>query len=332
VKTLVLTQAEIPSLLPMPSAIDAMERAFRALAAGAATLPLRSVQPLAPTATSTDPRGWFAVMPAQLSGDFGLKAIAVVPANEGGPHDSHPGAVLLFDPATGRLIGIMDASAITALRTAAVSGLATRLLARAGAGVLALLGAGTQARTHLEAMAAVRPLREVRVWSRRASTVDAFVAWVDGRWPVRVAPTARDAVAGADIVCTVTSARTPVLEGGWLTPGTHVNAVGASLRSTRELDAQAVRRARVFVDRAESALAESGDLGMAQDEGAWDGAMTELADLVTGSAPGRIDDREITLFKSLGLAIEDLAAARALHERAHATGAGTWIDFGGFRG
>ena len=324
-KTLVLTQREIPALLPMPDMIEAMSRAFHALAAGDAQLPLRSVQPL------TGERGWFAVMPAQLAGDFGLKAIAVVPANEGGPHDSHPGAVLLFDPATGRLIGIMDASAITALRTAAVSGLATRLLARADASTLALLGAGTQARTHLEAMAAVRPLREVRVWSRRPATLEAFAAWAAGRWPLTLAPSARDAVDGAEIVCTVTSARTPVLEGAWLAPGAHVNAVGASLRATRELDGEAVRRARVFVDRAESALAESGDLLMARDEGAWDGTMTELAALVTGAAPGRTDEREITLFKSLGLAIEDLAAARALYERAQATGTGTWIDFGGFR-
>jgi ornithine cyclodeaminase len=326
-KTLVLSQSEIPALLPMPGMIDAMETAFRALAAGDATLPLRSVQPLARD------RGWFAVMPAQLSGDFGLKAIAVVPANEGGPHDSHPGAVLLFDPTTGRLIGIMDASAITALRTAAVSGLATRLLSRPTAGALALLGAGTQARTHLLAMAAVRRLRAVRVWSRTPESAAAFVSWASTRCEAQVSAcgSAREAVEGADLVCTVTSARTPVLEGAWLAPGAHVNAVGASLRSTRELDSEAVRRARVFVDRKESALAEAGDLLFAHQEDAWDGRMTELADVVSGSATGRTSHDEITLFESLGLAIEDLAAARALYERAQATGAGTWIDFGGFR-
>jgi len=324
-KTLVLTQAEIPSLLPISEMIGAMERAFRSLAAGDAFLPLRSVQPL------TGERGWFAVMPAQLSGDFGLKAIAVVPANEGSSHDSHPGAVLLFDPSTGRLIGIMDASAITALRTAAVSGLATRLLARPGASELALVGAGTQARTHLLAMAAVRPLKDVRIWSRRILTVNAFVKWADGRWPITVCESARQAVAGADIICTVTSSPTPVLEGAWLARGAHVNAVGASLRSTRELDTTAVERSTVFVDRAESALAESGDLLTARDGNMWDGTMTELASVVTGAAPGRRSDEEITLFKSLGLAIEDLAAARALYEKARETGAGTWIDFGGFR-
>jgi ornithine cyclodeaminase/alanine dehydrogenase-like protein (mu-crystallin family) len=326
-KTLVLTQSEIPALLPMPGMIDAMEGAFRALAAGEATLPLRSVQPL-----SRD-RGWFAVMPAQLAGDFGLKAIAVVPANEGGPHDSHPGAVLLFDPVFGRLIGIMDASAITALRTAAVSGLATCLLSRPSAGTLALLGAGTQARTHLVAMAAVRSLSALRVWSRKAATVEAFVTWARDHCsvPIAVCASAREAVDGADLICTVTSARTPVLEGAWLAPGAHVNAVGASLPSTRELDSEVVRRARVFVDRRESALAEAGDLLIPRDDGAWDGAMTELADVVAGTAPGRSSDEEITLFKSLGLAIEDLAAARALYERAKETNAGTWIDFGGFR-
>ena len=324
-KTLILTQAEIPALLPMADMISSMERAFRLLAAGDAELPLRSVQPL------TGGRGWFAVMPAQLSGDFGLKAIAVMPANEGSAHDSHPGAVLLFDPTTGRLIGIMDASAITALRTAAVSGLATRLLARPGASELALIGAGTQARTHLLAMAAVRPLKDVRIWSRRILTVNAFVRWADGRWPITVCESARQAVAGADIICTVTSSPTPVLEGAWLARGAHVNAVGASLRSSRELDTTAVERSTVFVDRAESALAESGDLLTARDGNMWDGTMTELASVVTGAAPGRQSDEEITLFKSLGLAIEDLAAARALYERARDTGAGTWIDFGGFR-
>jgi len=324
-KTLILTQHEIPALLPMAGMIDAMEGAFRALSAGDARLPLRSVQPL------SGDRGNFAVMPGQLGGDFGLKVIAVMPGNHGGPHDSHPGAVLLFDPETGRLIALMDASAITALRTAAVSGLATRLLARPNAGTLALLGAGTQARTHLEAMAEVRALNAVRVWSRRRETVDAFIEWAAGRWPVAAAASPREAVEGADLVCTVTAAATPVLEGAWLAPGTHINAVGASLRTTREIDVQAVSRASIFVDRAESALAEAGELLQAREEGAWDGTMTELADLVAGTARGRADDREITLFESLGLAIEDLAAARALYERAKASGAGTWIEFGGYR-
>lgn len=326
-KTLVLTQSEIPLLLGMPAMINAMEGAFRALAAGEAALPLRSVQPL------SNDRGWFGVMPAQLSGDFGLKAIAVMPANEGSAHDSHPGAVLLFDPGTGRLIGIMDASAITALRTAAVSGLATRLLSLQKASTLALLGAGTQARSHLLAMTAVRSLSAVRVWSQSPSSAEEFARWASSRCdaPVTASTTARDAVEGADLVCTVTSARTPVLEGAWLAPGAHVNAVGASLRSTRELDCEVVRRARVFVDRRESALAEAGDLLFAREEGAWDGRMTELAELVAGSAEGRTADDEITLFESLGLAIEDLAAARALYERARASGAGTWLDFGGFR-
>jgi ornithine cyclodeaminase len=331
-KTLLLSQHDVPALLPMPEAIDAMELAFRALAAGEATLPLRSVIAL------PGERGFFAVMPATLGAapaPFGLKAIGVFPSNEGTPHDSHPGAILLFEPMHGRLAAVIDASSVTAIRTAAVSGLATRLLARPGAATLALLGSGTQARSHLAAMLAVRPLRKVRVWSRSLGHAAMFVdrARREHRVEVDSVQTAREAVEGADLVCTVTASPTPVLEGAWLAPGAHVNAVGASRPTTRELDGVAMARARLYVDRRESALVEAGDFILARAEGhvTDDSIVAELADLVAGRAPGRASDGEITLFKSLGLAIEDLAAAQALYAKARATGAGVWLEFGGAR-
>lgn len=333
-KTLLLSQDDVPRVAPMLEWIAAMERAFGDLAAGRAMLPLRAVLAL--------PRGagWFGVMPAALGepADFGLKAIGVLPRNEGTEHDSHPGAVLLFEPAHGRLVAVIDASSVTAWRTAAVSGLATRLLAREDAETLAILGSGVQAATHLEAMRAVRPVRDVRVWSRDRAHAQAFVerarahdASRDGN--LAAVPSAEAAVRGAHIICTVTSSAEPVLRGEWLAAGCHVNAVGSSRPDRRELDAEAVRRSRIFVDRRESALAEAGDLLLARPEGGFrdENIQAELGELVAGTAFGRSTREDLTLFKSLGLAIEDLAAARMLYDLARASGAGTWLDFGGRR-
>jgi ornithine cyclodeaminase len=184
-------------------------------------------------------------------------------------------------------------------------------------------------------MALVRPLERVRVWSRDPARVAAFVARAQGRHPFAVEGVAhpREAVEGADVVCTVTSSREPVLEGDWLGPGAHVNAVGASVRTARELDGRAVARARVFVDRRESAASEAGDLLLARAEGAIgdDHVTGEVGEVLIGRVEGRRTDAEITLFKSLGLAVEDVASAHHIHARARATGAGTWVELGGAR-
>ncbi len=229
----------------------------------------------------------------------------------------------------------MDASSITAIRTAAVSGVATRALARADASTLALLGSGVQAATHLEAVALVRPLRRVRVWSRDPAHVARFVEAARARHPfaIEAAPTAREAVSDADVVCTVTASREPVLEGAWLRAGTHVNAVGASLRTARELDSAAVARARVFVDRRESAANEAGDLLIPRAEGAIgdEHVQGELGEVLLGRVDGRRTEAEITVFKSLGLAVEDVASAHHIHARAQAAGMGTWVELGGGR-
>jgi ornithine cyclodeaminase len=334
VKVLIVSQAEVAALLPMAACMDAMADVLQALSRGDALLPLRQVLHL------SGGRGAFAVMPAVLGQDgqdtaLAVKAITVVPGNHGTAYDSHQGAVLLFEGGHGSLQAILDASALTAIRTAAVSGVATRALARDDAGDLAILGTGVQAGTHLQAMLVARRLRRVRVWSRNREHARAFAERAQRRHgiPVQAAETARDAVAGADLVCTVTSSREPVVEAGWIAAGAHVNAVGASVASARELDSATVARSRLFVDRRESAQAEAGDFLIPRAEGliADDHIRAELGEVLLGRRPGRLSPEDVTVFKSLGLAVEDLAAARLVHARAQAAGAGTWVELGGER-
>lgn len=330
--TLLVGHRDVVALLPMADCIEAMADALRTLALGGALLPLRQVVRL------SDGRNAFALMPAALDrpSALGAKVITVFPGNDATPYDSHQGAVLLFDTEHGRLIAILDASSITALRTAAVSAVATRLLARPESRSLALLGAGVQAGTHLEAIALVRPIDDVRVWSRSPERAMRFAEQAASSGaPVRACATAAEAVRGADVVCTVTASREPVLEGRWLAPGTHVNAVGASLPTARELDSAAVASARLYVDRRESTVNEAGDFLVPRREGLIgdEHIVAEIGDLLVDPprAEGRRSADEVTVFKSLGLAIEDLAAARRIYDRAVATGAGHWMDLGGLR-
>jgi ornithine cyclodeaminase/alanine dehydrogenase-like protein (mu-crystallin family) len=326
---IVLNNADIAHLLPMRDCIDVMADALAALARGDALLPLRQVLRL------PDGKSAFAAMPAYVGTPkaIGAKVITVFPDNHGTGLDSHQGAVLLFEADHGSLVAVMDAASITAIRTAAVSGLATRSLARADAADVAILGTGVQARTHLEAMCVVRPVRRVRVWSRSADAVRAFADRESEQRgiPVEAAPSARAAVDGAQIICTVTASREPVLAGAWLAEGSHVNAVGASLPFARELDTAAVARGRFYVDRRESALNEAGDFLIPKREGAIgdDHIVGELGELVLGRIPGRRTDTEVTIFKSLGLAVEDVAAAHFLYERARDGGRGARVELGG---
>ena len=326
-----ITQGQVTSLLGMPECIDVMADALATLARGGAVMPLRTILRI------PDGRGLFGAMPSYMNPPdaIGLKAITVFPGNEGTRFDSHQGVVLLFEARHGSLAAILDASSITAIRTAAVSGLATRLLARADAGDLAILGSGVQAHTHLDAMAAVRPLRRVRVWSRSAENVARFLEVARARHgvPMEAAASPEAAVREADLVCTVTSSRTPVVAGDWLAAGAHVSAVGASQPTARELDSDAVARARLFVDRRESALAESGDFLVPRQEGRFgdDHIVGEIGEILLGTVPGRGSGNEITLFKSLGLAVEDLAAAQYVVRQAEARGIGTEVELGGLR-
>ena len=329
VRTLIVSHNDVVRLLPMAACIELMAAAFGDLARGDAQLPLRTVIRLPGS------RNALTSMPATIGSAIGAKVITVFPGNEGTALESHIGVVLYFDGADGRLLAILDASSVTAIRTAAVSGLATRLLARADAKVLAILGSGVQAMTHLEAMCCVRPFEEIRVWSRNESRAKAFAQLARERFQcnLRVSPSVESAVGNADVVCTTTAAREPVLRGEWLTAGAHVNAVGASVPTSRELDSEAVRRSRLYVDRRESVLAEAGDFLIPFKEGLIDDAhvVGELGELVLGRIAGRQDAREITLFKSLGIAIEDVASARFIYDQALKEETGTWMQIGGLR-
>ena len=332
-QTLLLSDHDVAKFLPMAECIDVMGDALVSVSRGASILPLRTVIRLPDTMNA------FASMPAVLGvgagASIGAKLITVFPGNDATPFDSHIGVVLLFDAAHGALQAIADASSITSIRTAAVSGLATRLLAVPDASELAILGAGVLAMTHLEAVMAVRPIKRVRVWTRSGSRAYEFATRARLKHDVEivVCERAEDAVQNAQVVCTVTSSRTPVLEGAWLSPGTHVNAVGASIPTARELDSAAVKMSRLFVDKRESTMAESGDFLIPKSEGLVTDAhiLGDLGDVMLKRVEGRTDQSQITLFKSLGLAVEDVAAVRHVFERAKAAGAGTTMAFGGLR-
>jgi ornithine cyclodeaminase/alanine dehydrogenase-like protein (mu-crystallin family) len=329
---LIVSQSEVTRMLPMPECIEAMAEALMAVGRGEVVLPLRQVVPL------PHHLGALASMPVYAESPRGMavKVIAVFPGNHGTAFDSHQGAVLLFEGEHGSLQAILDASEVTAIRTAAVSGVATRLLAREDAGDLSILGSGVQARTHLAAMLAVRRIHRVRVWSPTPEKRERFAEREGRRHGITVeaVASAQEAVAEADLICTTTSSREPVLKGEWLAPGAHVNAVGSSIRSARELDTGAVMRSRLFVDRRESTLAEAGDFLFPKAEGAIgdDHIRGEIGEILLGRLRGRESDEEITLFKSLGIAVEDLAAAQLVYARAVEQGVGTWGELGGGRG
>ena len=316
----------------MHECIDVMADAFESLAHARATVPNRTVLPV----DSID--GTLLLMPATIRGVagtagtpaddawFGAKLLSIAPGNHAAGRASHQGVIALFEGQYGSPVAVIDAGAVTAIRTAAVSAVATRLLARGDASRLAIIGAGVQARSHLSAMAAVRSLRRVRVWSRNPDRCRAFVrsAQTELAIDVQMCVAARDAVEGADIVCTVTSASTPVVQSSWIASGTHVNAIGAHLPTERELDSETVRRARVFVDYMPAAMAEAGDVLMPIAEGCIDRShvLGDLSQLLGNRVRGRLADDDVTVFKSVGIAIEDIAAAAHVYRRAVAAGAG----------
>jgi ornithine cyclodeaminase len=319
----------------MRECIDVMAGAFLALGTGRVTMPGRTSLPVGANHET------LLVMPAALrdggveaSGRigawFGAKVLSIVPTNGPNGRDSHQGVVVLFDGTFGSVVAIVDAGAITALRTAAVSAVATRLLARPDAARLALIGSGVQAYSHLTAMAAVRALREVRVWSPNRSHCAALARSAEAELGIeaRVGAGPRDVVEGADIICTVTSSPVPVVRSSWIQPGAHVNAVGAHRATDRELDSDTVRRARVFVDHTPSAMVEAGDILIPIAEGGVGRAhvLGDLADLVGGHVAGRLGDADVTVFKAVGVAITDIAAAAHAYERASATGVGAAVS------
>jgi ornithine cyclodeaminase len=303
-------------LLTMEACIPVMEEVLADLSAGRAEMSLRQVVPL-------DKPNLLGLMPGFLrkNGVAGAKLISVFPHNHVSGSPSHQGAVTLFDTQTGTLLAVVDGRAITAVRTAAVSAAATRALAREDSAVLAILGTGEQAASHLEAMLQVRPIRQVRIWSRTSGKARRFIeeqAGVLQGVEASAAASVREAVEAADIICTVTASTEPVLEREWVQAGAHINAVGACRAPDRELDSALVAASRLYVDRMESARNEAGDYLIPLQERVIPDThiVGELGELLEGRIEGRTGSGEITLFKSLGLAIEDLAAAHYIYNQA----------------
>lgn len=325
---LLLGHEEVTALLPMGECMALMRDALVSLARGQAHQPLRTI--VRPQGAA----GFMGLMPSYRAGAhaaFGLKAICIFPGNPARGLDTHQGAVLLFSAETGELLAVVNASAVTAVRTAAVSGVATQALAKEDACELAVIGAGVQARSHVEAMSHARAVKRCRVASRKVENARELAEELNGKYsfPVEAVATVEEALRGADLIVTATSAAEPVLRREWVADGAHVNAVGACTPHTRELDAATVAASSLFVDSVESLVNEAGDYLLALKEGAVgpEHVRAELGEVLDGTKPGRTSDGEITLFKSLGLAVEDLAAAEYLYRKAEETGAGTWTRF-----
>ena len=296
---MILDERAVHDLLSMEELIPAMATAMADLASGKVVQPVRVMLPVA------EHQGFLGLMPA-YGGALGAKLVAFYPNNQGIP--SHHAMILLFKPETGEPLVTMDGRLITEMRTAAVSAVATRLLARPDASVLAIVGSGVQARSHLAALRLVRTIREVRVWSPH--NAPAFAK----EFGVRAAPSAEAAVRGADLVVVATSSQTPVLSGAWLAPGTHINAVGAPRPTWRELDDEALRRSRLYVEQREAATRESGDV-IASGK-----IFAEIGEVVAGTKPGRQSPDEITLYKSVGVAVQDVVSADLVYRKALAAG------------
>ena len=342
-KTLVLNADEVAQLLSMKECIEIMREALFALAEGKAHQPLRTI--IRPPGA----KGVMGLMPSFMTGEdafverkssddppggraaFGLKAICVFPGNPAKGKDSHQGAVLLFSAETGELLAMMNASAITSIRTAAVSGVATDLLARADACNLAIIGSGVQARSHLAAMSQVRAIKRCRIASRHFEHAQDFAEEMrrDVSFALEPVETVEEALEEADLIVTATTAVEPIVRREWISAGAHLNLVGSSTPRGREVDSETMAAASLFVDRRESTVNEAGDYLFAVRDGAIgpEHIRAEIGEVLKGDKPGRTSPEEITLFKSLGLAIEDLFAAEYLYRTARELKVGTWIKF-----
>jgi ornithine cyclodeaminase len=318
-----LTEAQVQSLLPMSDLISAMEAAVARFSAGEVLQPVRTVLAVGPT------KAYYGLMPAYIPKppSLGAKVVTVFGSNTARGLPTHLATIFLLDPETGALLAIMDGRYITEARTAAVSAVSARFLARPEAATLAIIGTGVQARSHLEAFAEVRALREACVWSPQARSRERFVSEMSGRVavPVRAAESAEQAVRGADLIVLVTSSPTPVIDDGWVSSGAHVVCVGACRPDQREMPPALVARGRVFVDSRAAALVESGDIVMGMAEGRFTQSHVrgELGEVVLGRVQGRTSAADVTIFKSLGMAVEDVVAADLVFRRAVEAGAGT---------
>ena len=343
-----LTESDVRAVLSMDDLIETMTSALRSFSTGYVTQPVRTVIPVEDDAfAGFMPAFVRASAPARgnknatvgESGErnaLGAKLVTVFGGNHVRGLPSHLASIVLMDPETGALVALLDGRYITEARTAAVSAISSRLLASKTASSLAIIGSGVQARSHLEALSRVHALKQVRVWSPQDVHRERFVEWARRAHPastrsasdldpidVRSTSDARQAVTGADLIVLVTSSPTPVVEDGWVKPGAHVISVGACRPNQREMDPELVARARLFVDSRAAALVESGDvvMGMHEQRFGADHIAAELGELVGGAA-GRRNDAEVTVFKSLGLAVEDVTAADLAYRRAQERGVG----------
>ena len=327
-KILILDSSQVKQLLPVVVCIELMADALSALARDEVYQPLRTI------VRPPNARGLLGLMPAYRGGDggvFGMKAICVFPENPSQGKDAHQGAVMLFSRDTGELLALMNASEITAIRTGAVSAVATRLLAREDAHDLAIIGAGVQARSHLAAISHVRRIKRARVCAKNFDHAQQLAeeSRTQYQFPVEAVRNNEEAVRGADIIVTATSSLEPVISKEWISPGAHINAIGTHSPNSREIDSATMAVARIFVDRRESAVNESGDYLLAAKEGVVtpESIVGEIGELLIGIKPGRTSETEITLFKSLGLAIEDVVSADYIYGKAQSTRTGSWVDF-----
>jgi alanine dehydrogenase len=316
---LLLDESDVGRCLDMAALIPLMRATLGRFSAGQCVQPVRTSLKIKPA------NGFYGVMPAHVPGDngdagaFGLKSVSFFPGNDAIGQPTHLATILILDPRTGALEAVMDGRLITEMRTAAVSAVSVDLLARQGPVTLAILGSGVQARSHLEAIKHVRPLAHVRVWSRRHEHALTFVRDMHTtvKCAISAVPTVHDAIKGAHVVVTATSATDPIVTAADLEPGMHLAVVGSSSARMRELDADAVARCRTWVDSRDAALVEAGDLVLAQKEGRIGAGFVvgELGDVVNGTS-GRGAPDEITMFKSLGLGVEDIATGHLVVQRA----------------
>lgn len=325
-KLIIINKSQVRELLSMEECVQLMEEAFKSLSLGDASMPLRSVMLL------PDKTGVMGMMPAvnlKLKA-MGIKIVSVFPGNSGTEFDTHQGAVLLFDTDHGQPKALVDGISITSVRTAAVSAVATDVLARKDADDLAILGSGTQAVMHLESMMLVRKIRRVRVWSLPLEHARQYAEHATRQHglQVEVMENAQDTVKGADIICTLTPAAEPVLQGKWIKDGAHINAVGACVPTSREIDTECVVRSRLFADCRESTLNEAGDFLIPRKEGAIgdNHILGELGDILLGKCKGRQSDSDITLFESLGLGLQDLVSAQYIYNKALEKGVGQTVE------
>jgi len=318
-----INEQQVRSLLPMTDLIAAMESALAKFSACEVLQPVRSVLTVGPT------KAYFGLMPAYIPSpaSLGAKLVTVFGDNPKKHLPSHLATMVLLDPDTAALVALMDGRYITEARTAAVSAVSTRFLAREDASTLAIIGSGVQARSHLETYQHVRQLKEVRIWSPSAQSRQRFVDDMSPEYPMPIiaADTAEEAIRGADLIVLVTSSPTPVIEDTWVSPGAHVVCVGACRPNHQEMPPMLVRRSRLYVDSRDAAVLESGDIVRNIADGVFDASHIrgEIGELVLGRVAGRTSDSDITVFKSLGMAVEDVVAADLVFRRAAESGAGT---------